>query len=286
MYGVVTRNEPETEWDEFDLSFYEVKDVSGRSAEPLDDAINMVSCFGDNAAASDEPALVPVDSEGREATRDREYFDWSYICPTHDGYREGLLEMVADCAAANDDVRLDDVGFPREGYCHCERCERRFADSEFDDWEAWRASVITEFVAAASERIPGRTYLTLYPDPYPDHLYSRAGLDLDALGDYVDEFVVPLYDLDYGTTYWLESLVRGFRSALGGEYDVAGDDPATPFSVELYAVDVDVDNLIGAAEVAETYAKDVFFGYDAAQASAAIRRKNADTRTGETYSPD
>ena len=286
MYGVVTRNEPETEWDEFDVSFYEVKDVSGRSAEPLDDAINMVSCFGDNAAASDEPALVPVDSEGREATRDREYFDWSYICPTHDGYREGLLEMVADCAAANDDVRLDDVGFPREGYCHCERCERRFADSEFDDWEAWRASVITEFVAAASERIPGRTYLTLYPDPYPGHLYSRAGLDLDALGDYVDEFVVPLYDLDYGTTYWLESLVRGFRSALGGEYDVAGDDPATPFSVELYAVDVDVDNLIGAAEVAETYAKDVFFGYDAAQASAAIRRKNADTRTGETYSPD
>ena len=286
MYGVVTRNEPETEWDEFDLSFYEVKDVSGRSAEPLDDAINMVSCFGDNAAASDEPALVPVDSEGREATRDRKYFDWSYICPTHDGYREGLLEMVADCAAANDDVRLDDVGFPREGYCHCERCERRFADSEFDDWEAWRASVITEFVAAASERIPGRTYLTLYPDPYPGHLYSRAGLDLDALGDYVDEFVVPLYDLDYGTTYWLESLVRGFRSALGGEYDVGGDDPATPFSVELYAVDVDVDNLIGAAEVAETYAKDVFFGYDAAQASAAIRRKNADTRTGETYSPD
>jgi len=286
MYGVVTRNEPETEWDEFDVSFYEVKDVSGRSAEPLDDAINMVSCFGDNAAASDEPALVPVDSEGREATRDRKYFDWSYICPTHDGYREGLLEMVADCAAANDDVRLDDVGFPREGYCHCERCERRFADSEFDDWEAWRASVITEFVAAASERIPGRTYLTLYPDPYPGHLYSRAGLDLDALGDYVDEFVVPLYDLDYGTTYWLESLVRGFRSALGGEYDVAGDDPATPFSVELYAVDVDVDNLIGAAEVAETYAKDVFFGYDAAQASAAIRRKNADTRTGETYSPD
>ena len=286
MYGVVTRNEPETEWDEFDLSFYEVKDVSGRSAEPLDDAINMVSCFGDNAAASDEPALVPVDSEGREATRDRKYFDWSYICPTHDGYREGLLEMVADCAAANDDVRLDDVGFPREGYCHCERCERRFADSEFDDWEAWRASVITEFVAAASERIPGRTYLTLYPDPYPGHLYSRAGLDLDALGDYVDEFVVPLYDLDYGTTYWLESLVRGFRSALGGEYDVGGDDPATPFSVELYAVDVDVDNLIGAAEVAETYAKDVFFGYDAAQASAAIRRKNADTRTGETYSPE
>ncbi|TQQ82578.1 hypothetical protein EGH24_03755 [Halonotius terrestris] len=286
MYGVVTRNEPETEWDEFDLSFYEVKDVAGRPSEPISGAINMVSCFGDNAAAGEDPDLVPVDSEGRPATRDRKYFDWSYICPTHEGYREGLLEIIADCAAANDDVRLDDVGFPREGYCHCDRCEAAFADSEFDDWEAWRASVITEFVAAASERIPGRTYLTLYPDPYPGHLYSRAGLDLDALTEYVDEFVVPLYDLDYGTTYWLESLVRGFRSALGGDYHLDGAEPETPLSVELYAVDVDVDKLIGAAEVADTYAKDVLFGYDAAQASAAIRRKDADERAGETYSPE
>ncbi|ERH00698.1 MAG: hypothetical protein J07HN6_02324 [Halonotius sp. J07HN6] len=286
MYGVVTRNEPETEWDEFDLSCYEVKDVSGRPSEPIEDAINMVSCFGDNAATTEDTDLLPVDDEGRPATRERPYFDWNYVCPTHEGYREGLLEIIEDCAATNEDVRLDDVGFPREGYCHCDRCEQKFADSEFEDWQAWRASVITEFVAAASERIPGRTYLTLYPDPYPGHLYKRAGLDLDALAPHVDEFVVPLYDLDYGTTYWLETLVRGFRSALGGEYAVDGGDPDPPLSVELYAVDVDVDKLIGALEVAETYAKDVFFGYDAAQASATIRRKNADQQAGETYTPD
>jgi hypothetical protein len=286
MYGVVTRNEPETEWNEFDLSFYEVKGVSGRPSEPIESAVNMVSCFGDNAATSEDTDLLPVDDEGQPATREREYFDWNYVCPTHAGYREGLLEIIADCAAANGDVRLDDVGFPREGYCHCDRCEDRFADSAYDDWERWRASVITDFVAAASERIPGRTYLTLYPDPYPGHLSQRAGLDLDALTPHVDEFVVPLYDLDYGTTYWLESLVRGFRTALGGDYDPAGEEPEPPLSVELYAVDVDVDKLIGALEVAETYAKDVFFGYDAAQASATIRRTRADQQTGETYTPD
>jgi len=286
MYGVVTRNVPETEWPEFDRAFYEVKDVTGRPAEPIETAVNMVSCFGDNAAASENPEMIPVDSEGREATRDRKYFDWAYICPTHDAYREGLLEIVEDCAAANDDVRLDDVGFPREGYCHCERCEQRFEASEFEEWAAWRASVVTDFIAKARQRVPGRLYLTLYPDPYPGHLYERAGLDLDALAEHVDEFVVPLYDLDYGTTYWLETIARGFRSALGGSYDLDGKEPTTPFSLELYAVDVDVDNLIHAAEVADTYATDVFFGYDAAQASAAIRRKNADQQTGKEYAPE
>ena len=283
MDGVVTRNEPETEWDEFALSFYEVKDVTGRCVEPISSAINMVSCFADNTAASEEPDLVPVDHDGRRATKEREYFDWSHIDPTHESYREGLLEIIEDCAAEADDVRLDDVGFPREGYCHCERCKSAFADSEFDDWETWRASVITEFVANAAERIPGRTYLTLYPDPYPGHLYSRSGIDLDALTPHVDEFVVPLYDLEYSTTYWLESLVRGFRTALGGSYEASGVEPETPFSVELYAVDVDVDTLINAAEVAAAYAENVFFGYDAAQASAAIRRHEADSKAGKTY---
>jgi len=286
MYGVVTRNVPEAEWPEFDRAFYEVKDVTGRPAEPIPTAVNMVSCFGDNAAASDNPELVAVDSEGREATRDRTYFDWSYICPTHEAYREGLLEIVDDCATANEDVRLDDVGFPREGYCRCERCRDRFDKSGFDEWAAWRASVITDFIAAVRERVPGRLYLTLYPDPYPGHLYERAGLDIDALSELVDEFVVPLYDLDYGTTYWLETVARGFRSALGGSYDLDGKQPEPPFSIELYAVDVDVDNLIHAAEVADAYAKDVLFGYDAAQASAAIRRKNADERDGKSYGPD
>ena len=273
MYGVVTRNEEETRWPEFDRAFYEVKDVTGRAAEPLSDAVNMISCFGDNAAAEASPELVPIDGRGRPATRERTYFDWAYICPSKDAYREGVLEIVSDCAAVNEDVRLDDVGFPRAEYCRCEVCEERFAASEHDDRFAWRADVITEFVTDAAERIPGRTYLTLYPDPYPGHLYERAGLDLDVLADSVDEFVVPLYDMAYSTTYWLEVIASGFETRL--------DD--TPFSVELYAVNVDVDDLIHATEVAEAYGTDVFFGYDASNARAAIRRKRADEREGVSH---
>ncbi|MFB6250430.1 MAG: hypothetical protein ABEI27_01870 [Halobellus sp.] len=278
MYGVVTRNAEEVDWSEFDLGFYEVKDVTGRAAAPLSNAVNMVSCFGDNAAAESDPDLVPVDADGEPATRDRQYFDWSYICPTNQEYRAGLLEIVEDCAAENDDVRLDDVGFPREGFCHCDRCERRFSESDHGEWLSWRADEITTFVAAAADRIPGEVHLTLYPDPYESHLYRRAGLDLPALAEHVDEFVIPLYDTYYGTTYWLETIAKGFQSRLAS-LDAS-------FSVELYAVDVDLDDLVGAADVAEEYGENVYFGYDASTAAAAIRRKGADSRSGVTHRPD
>lgn len=275
MYGVVTRNAEELEWPEFDLGFYEVKDVTGRHTDPQEHAVNMVSCFGDNATAGTDPELVPVDGEGNRATRDQPYFDWAYICPLAEDYRNGLLTVIETCAELNEDVRLDDVGFPRQDYCRCERCEEAFADSEFDDWQAWRANIITEFVADATDRIPGKSYLTLYPDPYPGHLYERAGLDLDALAEHVDEFVVPLYDMAYETTYWLETIASGFEDALDA-----------PFSVELYCVDVDVENLVKAAEVVDEYANDVFFGYQASNARAALRRIGAEERDGESFGPE
>ncbi|MFB6223072.1 MAG: hypothetical protein ABEH86_05295 [Haloarcula sp.] len=274
MYGVVTRNEEETEWSEFDRAFYEVKDVTGRAVEPISGAVNMVSCFGDNAVESEEE-LLAFDDEGTPATRNQPYFDWTYVCPTHDRYREGLLDIIEEAAAVNEDVRLDDIGFPRDEYCHCDRCEQRFADSEFEDWSAWRTNVITEFVAEARERVPGDMYLTLYPDPYPGHLEARSGVAVDDIAEYVDEFVIPIYDMAYSTTYWLEILSKGWKDRL-----------TTPFSIELYAVNVDVDDLLKAVEVAEEYATSVLLGYDASNARATIRRMNADAREGQSFGPE
>ena len=275
MYGVVTRNEPELSWDPFDRAFYEMKDVTGRATAPVTDGINMISCFGDNAAVEGNPDVAAVSDEGELATRDRTYFDWDYVCPTHEEYKRGILEMVEDAAADNPDVRLDDVGFARPEYCHCERCDEHFAQSEYDDRNAWRASVITEFVAEARELVPGDLYLTLYPDPYEGHLYERSGLDIDALAEYVDEFVVPLYDMAYTTTYWVEIIASGFADRL-----------PKPVSIELYAVEVDIDNLIHAVEVAEEYAESVLFGYDASQARATLRRMQADEQDGVSHGVD
>ncbi|MFP4625154.1 MAG: hypothetical protein ACOC8O_03395 [Natronomonas sp.] len=285
MYGVVTRNPEETEWPEFERAFYEVKDVSGRASDPLEGATNMVSCFGDNAAAEEQPDLVPVDADGRPATRDRTYFDWAYICPTHEGYREGLLAIIDDCVEVNPNLRLDDVGFPRPEFCYCNRCNRLFetwaedrhasgngpppTETNLEDRYEWRASVITSFLEEATDRIPGRTSMTLYPDPYGEHLYERSGIDLEAIEPLVDEFVIPLYDTVYGTTYWLEIIASGFVDRL-----------ETPIGIELYAVDVDVDDLIHAVEVAEAYADSVMFGYDASNARAVIRRMDAEQSEG------
>jgi hypothetical protein len=271
MYGVVTRNAEELTWAEFDRGFYEVKDVTGRQVDPEPEAVNMISCFGDNAAEG-EPELLPVDDAGTPATRDREFFDWSYVCPTHEDYREGLLTIIEEAAAVSGDIRLDDVGFPRAAYCHCERCNERFAASDHEDRMDWRASVITEFVAAARERVPGKLYLTLYPDPHPGHLFERAGIGLDELATDVDEFVVPIYDMAYSTTYWLEIIASGFADRL-----------STPYSIELYAVHLDVENLVDAAEVAGAYGDSVIFGYDASNARAAIRRLAAEANDGTQH---
>jgi hypothetical protein len=275
MYGVVTRNESELAWSEFDTAFFEMKDVTGRATTPVENGVNMVSCFGDNAAVEGDPDLAPVDDTGERATRERRYFDWDYVCPTNETYRDGILEMVADAAAANEDVRLDDVGFPRGEYCHCDRCTRLFEASGHDDRLDWRTEVITEFVAEARDLVPGRLYLTLYPDPYPGHLERRSGIDVDALAAHVDEFVVPVYDMGYTTTYWVETIASGFRDRL-----------SAPFSVELYAIDIDLDNLADAAEVAAAYGERVLFGYQAGNGRAVVRRLRADGQQGVSQGPD
>ena len=280
MYGVVTRHEAEVDWPAFDVGCYEVKDVAGNASDPVASATNTLSAFADNAAAREDPDLVPLSAEGERATPERPYFDWSFVCPSHEAYRAGLLEMVEDCAAAAPDLRLDDVGFPRAEYCHCERCVAAFAASDRTDRADWRADAVTDFVAAVRDRVPGDLSLAVHPDPYPGHLRERAGIDLERVLPLIDRLVVPLYDTAYGTTYWLESLAKGFATRL----DAADFDGR--LAVELYAVDVDLDDLVRATEVASAYADDVFFGYDASTATAALRRMRADSRKGKTHRPN
>jgi hypothetical protein len=89
--------------------------------------------------------------------------------------------------------------------------------------------------------------------------------------------VVPLYDTAYETTYWIEVIATGFEDLLDA-----------PFSVELYALEVEVDDLIHATEVASEYGESVLFGYGASQARAALRRQRAEENDadGTTYTPE
>lgn len=272
MFGVVTRNAADLTWEEFDRGFYEIKDVTGRCGEPAEGATNMISCFGDSARGELNPELVPVSDSGERATREQPYFDWGFICPTRESYREELAEIIADAVERSPDVRLGDIGFPRGEYCHCDVCETAFSQAPESDWQTWRCSVITEFIAECKTQVPGRLSVSVYPDPYPQHLEERSGVDLEALCAIADEIVVPIYDLHYGTTYWLEIIAKGFASRV-----------SVPLCIELYAVNVDLDNLTKAAKVAREYAHSVVFGYDAAMARGAIRRLIADSNSGTTF---
>jgi hypothetical protein len=274
-HGLVTRHADSLDWAGFDPVFYEVKDATGRVAEPESGSVSALTCFTDTAAVEERPELAPVDADGEPATRERDALERSYVCPSVERYRAGVLEMVADAAETTGHVRLDDVGFPAAGYCRCERCEAAFEDSEHADREDWRAATVERFVADARQRVSGDLYVSLYPDPYPGGLRERTGLDPAAVSEYVDEFVVPLYDPTYATTYWLAVLARGFAELL-----------ATPFSVELYAGDVDIDGLVDAIGAVEEHADRVVFGYDAGNAQAAIRRRRAEDNDGATHRPD
>lgn len=257
MDGVVTRVPEITEDPTLEVAFYEVKDVTGRRTDPLASAVNMISCHGDSSL-SEEQGYRTVDESDRPATRERRYFDWGYVCPTNEEYQAELLELIDRCSAVNEAVRLDDVGFARPEFCHCDRCNELFEAAMTDDRWTWRTSVVSSFLEHAAAAIDGRVYLTLYPDPYPGHLRRRSGLDLSVADSLADEVVVPLYDLAYETTYWLEVIAAGFEDAIS----------SADLGIELYGVDIEQANLVHAAEVAGAYAQSVYVAYDAEAAHA------------------
>lgn len=261
MDGIVTRVPAAATDGALGVAFYEVKDVTGRRADPIAGTVSMVSCHGDSERATD-PSYQTVDGEGRVATREEPYFDWGYVCPTNGDYRDELLGLIENCAAVTPAVRLDDVGFARQGYCRCDRCQDRFEAAATDDFETWRTQVVGSFLEAATARIPGRTYLTVYPDPYPGHLQRRSGLELAAADTHADEVVVPLYDLAYETTYWLEAIASGFADSLA----------SADLGIEVYGIDIELDNLVHATEVAAAYADSVYVAYDADAARAVADR--------------
>lgn len=269
MYGILTADRDLGRAEVGDVTHFFADSVDGTRREPLSGAVNSVACWGDTATVRDEPERAAVTADGTRATPVTEGHHWGTVCPTDPDYRDGLLERVG----AVGDVRLTTLGFPGSSFCHCKRCERQFDASDHEDRDAWRTAVITDFVADATERVEGDLLATLYPDPYPGNLRERAGLDPAALAPVVDGFVVPLCGVGYGTTYWVESLARGFARELEGlEADL---------TIQLSADSVDADRLVGLTRQLEAHADTIVYGTypdDAAVVREVIRRvSEADT---------
>ncbi|MXV61660.1 hypothetical protein GS429_06200 [Natronorubrum sp. JWXQ-INN-674] len=272
MFGILTDDPELARSDIGDVTYYFTNYVDGTCQPPLDGAISSVACWGDTATVSDEPDRAAVAADGTRAASDVEGHHWGTVCPTDPDYRAEVLERIGRVGAAGD-VRLTTLGFPGASFCHCDRCDRLFAASEFADRNAWRTSVITEFVADAADCVAGDLVTTLYPDPYPGNLRERAGLDPRALASAVDEFLVPLCGVSYETTYWVESLARGFARELEGV-------DAT-VTIQLATDGIDADRLVGLTRQLEPHAKTIVYGThpdDEAVVREVIRRvRDAET---------
>ena len=251
MYGVLTDDADLARDGPGDVAYYLAERVDGTRQTPLPGAINSVACWGDTAAVRADPELAAVSVDGTPATPATEGHHWGTVCPTDPDYRGALLDRIERVGAVAD-VRLTTLGFPGDAYCRCDRCDRRFAASEHDDRNDWRSAVITTFVTEAAARVEGALEATLYPDPYPGNLHERAGLDLEALAPHVDGFLVPLCDVGYETTYWVEALARGFAGRLA--------DVDATLTVQLAAGGVDPDRLHGVARRVDRHVDAVVFG--------------------------
>lgn len=231
----------------FEPAYYEVKGTTGVWHDPPASCIPMVSVFADERVARQHPEWIQVDKDLQKATRDSQYFDWTLLCPSWPEVRDQAWAAIHQAYrdSGENSVRLDDVNYAREGFCDCQACQT--AGSFHNDF---REETITSFIRRAHEMVP-HLEMTLYPDPYPLHLERRFGVNIKALEPYIDRWIVPLYDMHYQSTYWLEILASAFKDRL-----------TKPFLIELYGLKVPEERLLKAARVAKAYADGVVIAYD------------------------
>lgn len=88
--------------------------------------------------------------------------------------------------------------------------------------------------------------VTLLPDPCFGK--ERYGEDFHILEKYVDFFVIPIYDLCYSTTYWLETLAIDFSKQIN-----------KPLYIELYAANPGpkIKNLLAAMIAVSDYVEGI-----------------------------
>ena len=243
--GVLT-NQPES-IEGFDETFYCVKSCSGRIKKPANNCYNIISCFGDNVTARKKPEWVTQSKQGKAVRKNKNHkFLWDIICPSVEEYKQQILDLVQDTLKADaTGIHLESIGFPRAEYCTCERCTKKHEESNME-WTEWRAKTVTDLVGEISEIVKENNKgfsVTILPDPCFGK--ERYGEDFHALAKYVDFFLVPIYDLAYSTTYWLETLALDFKKQL-----------PKPLYIELYASNArpKLKNLLSAIVAVSNYA--------------------------------
>jgi hypothetical protein len=197
----------------FDINFYRIKPESGTVGKPNPKMYTNIACFGDNAMAKKHPELISVSKDGPAFRTNKKYnLRWDVLCMTNPEVREYNLNLIEECAKETPGISISSQHFAEHGFCVCPRCVELWRQSGLN-WVDWRAKTVTAFLKEVRKRVVNKPlFVNLLPDPVLGK--ERFGYDFDALAEYADYFVIPMFSKSYPTPWYWETLARAFKSKL------------------------------------------------------------------------
>jgi len=208
-----------------DINFYRIKPESGTVGKPNPKMYTNIAVFGDNTMAQKHPEWISVSKDGPAFRRltapkvngvnpgNKKYnLRWDVLCMTNPEVREYNLNLIEECARVTPGISISSQHFADHGFCVCPRCVELWRQSGLN-WYDWRAQTVTGFLKEVKKIVANKPlFVNLLPDPVLNR--ERFGYDFDALAEYADTFVVPMFSKAYPTPWYWEMLARAFKSKL------------------------------------------------------------------------
>jgi hypothetical protein len=197
----------------FDINFYRIKPESGTVGKPNPKMYTNIACFGDNAMAKQHPEWISISKDGPAFRTNKKYnLRWDVLCMTNPEVVEYNLSLIEECARLTPGISISSQHFADHGFCVCPRCVELWRQSGLN-WVEWRARTVTNFLQEVRKRVVNKPlYVNLLPDPVLGKV--RFGYDFDALAEYADTFVVPMFSRAYPTPWYWEMIARAYKSFL------------------------------------------------------------------------
>jgi hypothetical protein len=126
--------------------------------------------------------------------------------------REYNLKIIAESSKVTPGISISSQHFAERDFCVCPRCVEQWRQSGLN-WVDWRAKTVTEFLKEVRDVVKNKPlFVNCLPDPLLGK--SRFGYDFEAMAEYADYFVIPMFSKAYPTPWYWETIARGYKSFL------------------------------------------------------------------------
>ena len=196
-----------------DLNFYRLKSESGIVGKANPKMYTNIAVFGDNFMAAKRPDWVSISKDGPALRTNKKYnLRWDIVCMTNPEAREYNLKIIADAAKQTPGISISSQHFAERDFCTCPRCVEKWRQSGLS-WIDWRAKTVTEFLSEVKDTVKNKPlFVNCLPDPLLGKM--RFGYDFEAMAQYADYFVIPMFSKAYPTPWYWETIARGYKSFL------------------------------------------------------------------------